>query len=57
MNERRPFYLNLPSGAGTATIILPADATPEDVKALAAFVYTVTSGACQSVRLARGWPT
>jgi hypothetical protein len=35
-----PFYFNLPSGAGTATILLPGGATVEDVKRLALFVYT-----------------
>ena len=38
MSERR-FYCVMPSGAGTSTIILPADATADDVKALASFVY------------------
>jgi hypothetical protein len=35
-----PYYLNLPSGTGTATIHLPENATVEDVKSLARFIYT-----------------
>jgi hypothetical protein len=39
-DNTKPFYFVLPSGAGTATIHLPANATAEDVQSLARFVFT-----------------